>query len=159
MLPPGRTLNLHLPFNSLKNHNLTVFFLRNFNTHHTSLGSSCSNASGRNLLTILRRYNFEHLGPNFFTFFNSRSKSTPDIILRNSHATHLNYFASSGPLLLSDHRPILLTISPSPLSSCFITASLYNLKSQGNMMQPCLTPLSILKHSLSPPFTPMHARL
>ena len=48
---------------------------------------------------------------------------------------------------------------PHPHFTSFITASIYTLKSQEDMMHPCLTPLSILKQSLFPPFTLTKFRL
>ena len=51
-------------------------------------------------------------------------------------------------LLLKSHSP------PSHPHSLFLHRS-----SQGDMIHPCLTPLLILKHSLSPPFTLTQARL
>ena len=113
--PPRETLNLHAPFHALKNYNLPLFFLGDLNANHTLFGSNTTNESGRHLLTITQRYQLEHLGPNFFTFFNNRSKTTPDIILRNRLAIHLNYHATPGPTLLSDHRPIILTLSSNPI--------------------------------------------
>ena len=41
----------------------------------------------------------------------------------------------------------------------FIPPSMYTLKGQGDMIQPCLTPLLILKHSLSSHFTITQAKL
>ena len=50
--------------------------------------------------------------------------------------------------------PILRKLTPLlsiPIS--FITPSIYTLNSQGDTIHPCLTPLSILNSSLTPPFT------
>ena len=48
---------------------------------------------------------------------------------------------------------------PLPIFYSFITESIYVLKSQGDMIQTCLTPLAILKHSLPHYFTLKQARL
>ena len=92
--------------------------------HHTS--TPLVNTSSQHLHTLLQRYKLERLGPTFFTFFNNRSKTKPGVILRNSHAIHLNQFASLGPVLLSDHRHIILTISSSQILIPSATRCDYN---------------------------------
>ena len=44
----------------------------------------------------------------------NRSKTTPDIILKNNEAFH-NTFAEIGPLTSSDHIPAIYKISTSPI--------------------------------------------
>ena len=48
---------------------------------------------------------------------------------------------------------------PIPIFTSFITASIYTLKSQVDIIHPCLTPLSILNQSFSLPFTLTQAKL
>ena len=53
-----------------------------------------------------------------------------------------------SPLLQKPHSHFLYPYFHLKLN--FITKSIYKLKSQGDMIQPCLSQASILKHSLSP---------
>ena len=66
-----------------------------------------------------------------------------------------------GQVISSLSHPPGISIALLPISifTSFITASIYTLNSQGDMIHPCLTPLSILNHSLSPPFTLTQAEL
>ena len=65
------------------------------------------------------------------------------------HKTKLSAYKRPGNL----SSPLLKSHSLPPISIfiSFITASIYTLKSQGNRIHSCLTPLLILKHSPSPP--------
>ena len=112
--PPRDTLNLTLPFHTLKNYNLPHFFIGDINAHHRTLGSTRTNVSGKHLIELINRYKLEYLGPDFYAYFNNNVKSTPDIILRNDHASHINHHAEPGPILLSDRKPIIITAQQIP---------------------------------------------
>ena len=55
-----------------------------------------------------------HDGPYLTTFIINRSKTSPDIILKNPEAFH-NTFAELGPLTSSDNIPIIYKISTAPI--------------------------------------------
>ena len=69
-----------------------------------------------------------------------------------THQT-INSSAYKRPGTLPSSRN-LTPIFPIPIFTSFITVHyIRTLKNQGNLIQPCLTPLANLRHSLMPPFT------
>ena len=74
------------------------------------------------------------------------------------HKIRLSAYKRPGNFL-SLHSENLIPILPIPIFTSFVTASMYMLKSQGNMIHLCLMPLSVLKHSLLLPFTLTQTRL
>ena len=81
-----------------------------------------------------------------------RIDNSPQRTKLSAHKRPGNHYSFSSSMNL---YPIL----PTPIFTSFITAFIYTLKSQGDMMQPCLTPLSILNCSLSLHFTLTQAKL
>ena len=55
-----------------------------------------------------------HLGPHFPTFIRQNSASTPDMIFSNKHH-YLNIYSEAGNITSSDHLPIILRLSTSPI--------------------------------------------
>ena len=113
------------------------------------------------------------------SFSHDLSKTHPKYLNSDTYSnrilrTRTSHFRPSSPLItialllslthIKEARYFILSpfFQKSPFHHqhpIFITASIYSWKSQGNMMQPCLTPLSILKQSLSPNFTLTRTRL
>ena len=80
------------------------------------LGNSNDNQIGKQIKLLIENRIVKHDGPHFPTFITNRSKTSPDIILKNFEAFH-NTFAELGPLTSSDHIPIIYKISTSPILS------------------------------------------
>ncbi|XP_063850376.1 uncharacterized protein LOC135094309 [Scylla paramamosain] len=90
-----------------------VFLLGDLNARHPYLGYTTTNQVGTDIVDYLRRHTACHIGPHFPTFFNHQT-SSPDIALTN-RANFLHCSLSSGPLTTSDHVPVILDISTSPI--------------------------------------------
>ena len=91
-----------------------VYFIGDLNGRSRGLGYSSTNTVGQQIDMLVDRGHAVHEGPNFPTFISNRSQTTPDIILTNKHAIH-NTYAEQGPLVTSDHTPIVYTINSSPI--------------------------------------------
>lgn len=113
--PPRRPL---LPINTLLQifrRNILVMFTGDLNARHTILGHQNNpNNTGEVLATFMRRGTIQHLGPDFKTFITARATGTPDVILTNQNMVH-NMCIKQGPLTTSDHIPIIVTLSASPI--------------------------------------------
>ncbi|MPC21738.1 putative RNA-directed DNA polymerase from transposon X-element [Portunus trituberculatus] len=84
------------------------------NARYTYLGYTTTNQVGRDIVDYFRRHTACHIGPHFPTFYNYNVSSSPDIAITN-RVNFLHYSLSPGPLTTSDHIPIILDISTSPL--------------------------------------------
>ena len=72
------------------------------------------------------------------------------------HKTRSSAYISLSNLYSFPSSENVIPILPIPIFIFFITRYLYTLKSQRDMTYPFLTPLSILKHLLSPPFSQVY---
>ena len=63
---------------------------------------------------MIQNRTIQHIGPDFPTFYTQTRGTAPDIILTN-YRTYHNTHIRPGPLTTSDHIPIVLTISTSPI--------------------------------------------
>lgn len=113
-LPPRRPYTPHPDFSFLFRQQNPVFVVGDFNARHPQLGYSSANQVGRDLIDYLRHHTAKHLGPHFPTFYGPRSTSTPDLVLSN-RSNHLSHSLTPGPLTVSDHIPIIMDISTSPI--------------------------------------------
>lgn len=107
----------HLPAHTLLRlfrNNSPVILAGDLNARHRVLGHDNNNPAGEFINQLIRRGNTVHIGPNFKTFITSRSSGTPDIILTNNKFTH-NIHVQPGPITSSDHIPVLIKISTSPI--------------------------------------------
>lgn len=91
-----------------------VYMIADLNANHPCLGYNYTNTKGRQIHTLIHNRTLQHRGPYFPTFYTQGRGTTPDIILTN-YRTHHNIHITPGPLTSSDHIPILLTISSSPI--------------------------------------------
>ena len=113
-LPPRRN---YLPFPDLYrliNRPEPVYLIGDLNARHTALGHHNINTVGRQLNTMLTNNELCHLGPDFPTRINNTTASTIDIVLATPNAS-LNIHLKPGPLTSSDHTPVVLTLSTSPI--------------------------------------------
>lgn len=113
-LPPRRP---YLPANDvlrLANNNRPTYIIGDFNARHRIFGHNNNNNVGTSIYTIMNKGKIIHLGPNFKTFIGHGSMTTPDRVFSNNKAA-LNYRLQQGPLTASDHVPIIMTLSTSPI--------------------------------------------
>ena len=113
-LPPRRPYIPHPDFLRLLRRQTPVLLAGDLNARHTTLGHATTNQVGRDLIDYTRHQTALHLGPNFPTFFGPTSTSSPDIVLIN-RTNFYNHYLSPGPLTTSDHIPIIIDISTSPI--------------------------------------------
>ena len=111
--PPRRPTPPATDLLKIANSHLPTYLLADLNARHFTLGHNNSNQIGTTLARIMNLGKLYHIGPNFKTFL-GRHQGTPDIILTNNKAFH-NYYIQPGPLTTSDHLPIVLTLSTSPI--------------------------------------------
>lgn len=91
-----------------------VYMIADLNANHPTLGYNHTNIKGRQINTLIQNRLIQHIGPEFPTFYTQRRGTTPDIILTN-HRTYHNTYITPGPLTTSDHVPVILTISITPI--------------------------------------------
>lgn len=112
--PPARNFIPIPDFIKLFRRNCPVYMLADLNANHPTLGYTHTNTKGRQLNTLLQNRLIQHIGPEFPTFYTQRRGTTPDIMLTN-YRTYHNTNITPGPLTTSDHIPIILTISTTPI--------------------------------------------
>lgn len=113
-LPPRRPYIPHPDFLRLLRRQSPVFIAGDLNARHPTFGTTTTNQVGRDLLAYLRHQTARHIGPHFSTYYGPVSTTSPDIVLTNS-SNFLHYTITPGPLTTSDHIPIILDISTSPI--------------------------------------------
>lgn len=113
-LPPRRPYLPAQDFLRLINSNKPTYIIGDFNARHRVLGHNNNNTVGNVLHTLINSGKILHLGPNFKTFLGHKSMTTPDRVFCNSLAS-LNYHLKQGPLTPSDHIPLIMILSTSPI--------------------------------------------
>ena len=114
-IPPRLGYLNYADFDKLLSQNHTVYFLGDLNAKNRFLGHNNTNRVGQQLETLVNNGHAIHDGPHFPTYITARSKTSPDIIMKNSQ-DHFNTFAEPSPLTSSDHIPIIYyKISTSPI--------------------------------------------
>ena len=113
-LPPRRPYLPHPDFLRLFRRRLPLLFAGDLNARHPDLGTRSTNTVGRDLVDYLRRQTAHRLGPDFPTYYGPLSRTSPDIVLTNP-SNHFNHHISPGPLTSSDHIPIIIDMSSSPI--------------------------------------------
>ena len=111
--PPARPYPIP-DFTKLFRQRTLVYLIADLNANHPRLGYRSTNTKGRQLHRFIQHRTLQHIGPDFPTYFVHNTATTPDIILTNFR-THHNTLISQDPLTTSDHIPIQLTISTSPI--------------------------------------------
>lgn len=113
-LPPRHPL---LPINNflrLFRNQYPVLFAGDLNARHQLLEHGNNNTTGDLICQFIRGGNMTHVGPFFKTYVTPRASGTPDIVLANSKF-NLNVHTRPGPLTSSDHVPIEIKVSASPI--------------------------------------------
>jgi len=113
-IPPRVGYINFIDFNDLLNRPHPVYLIGDLNARHSTLGHSSTNKTGQNLTTLIDQNKCKVIGPDFPTYLNYRSATTPDIAISNLNAFHNVHFAP-GPMTPSDHIPIIATISTNPI--------------------------------------------
>ena len=113
-LPPRRPYLPHPDIIKLFRQHSPVFLAGDLNARHMTFGHATANRVGRDLLQYIRHQTVRHVGPAFPTYFGPLTSSTPDIILKNDY-NFLFHTLTPGPMTTSDHIPIIMDISTSPI--------------------------------------------
>ena len=90
--------------------NMPIYILEDLNARHRMLGHNDNNEAGTIINNLIVRDLAVFVGPDFGTRVEQFGLSKPDNILRNNQA-FLNYAITEGKLTISDHMPILFTVS------------------------------------------------
>ena len=114
--PPTRDFIPIPDFLQLFRRNIPVYMVADLNANHPTLGYRHTNTKGRQLHHLIQNRTLQHIGPHFPTFISHQSATTPDIILTNLHTYH-NIHITQGPLTSSDHIPVILNISTTPIQT------------------------------------------
>ena len=111
-IPPRDGYINYIDFHRLFRQPHPIIFIGDMNANHRHLGHNSTNYVGRQLKTIMNKYDLTHNGPDFPTFIGHNGIGKPDIVLTNKNF-HYNLHLRPGPLTPSDHIPIIATISTS----------------------------------------------
>lgn len=112
--PPRRA---QIPLNNLLNitrRNMPAYFFGDLNARHGVLGHRSNNAAGRLIHNLIRDGALVHLGPDFQTYITGGRSGTPDVALANNRHLH-NIHISPGSITTSDHLPVIIHLSASPI--------------------------------------------
>ena len=105
-----------LDFNKLFDHNnIPVFFAGDINASHLAFHHTRNDTHGHQLLSIVETKRLRYIGPDFFTFYNAGRKGRPDLVFGNRATLAYHTHCQPGPLIGSDHLPIILKISTTPI--------------------------------------------
>ena len=109
-LPPRRAYLPFPDFHRFATKNNPAYLIGDLNATSINLGNKKNNQVGKNLNRFLTQGTLIHHGPNFPTFHSHHAQSTPDIVLSNNKIIH-NLTLTQGPITLSDHTPIIMTLT------------------------------------------------
>lgn len=113
--PPRRPVIPPQTFLNIFRRQLPVLFAGDLNARHAMLGHNNNpNAAGELVAHHMRHGNIMHNGPDFNTYITTRAVGNPDIVLTNNRWLH-NIHITPGPLTTSDHLPVIIKISASPI--------------------------------------------
>ena len=123
----------YIPFHDFNRlfdrNNIPIFFAGDLNANHTDLFHPRANAHGRQLIALFNAKRLHYIGPDFYTYFGPQGgKGRPDLVFGNRAALPYHTYCAPGPLVGSDHIPVEITISTSPIQHpvkqhfCYSTA-------------------------------------
>lgn len=112
--PPRRPMIPNQNLLRIFRHQIPVIFAGDVNARHRNYGHGNNNQAGDQIWELTSRGNVIHQGPNFKTFITPRACGTPDVVLTNNRIIH-NMHITPGQLTTSDHLPIIITLSASPI--------------------------------------------
>lgn len=113
-LPPRHpTLPINNFFRLFRNQN-PMILAADLNARHEILDHGNNNTVGELVNQFIRGGNAIHAGPFFKTYVTPRATGTPDVVLVNEKFNY-NLLITPGPLTTSDHIPVEIKLSASPL--------------------------------------------
>ena len=113
-LPPRRHVFPEHDILKILRKQIPSYIFGDFNAKHTALGHNNDNPVGLRIKELIDRNLVTFMGPDFPTYIARTGSGKPDILLTNRHH-NLNYSLQQGDLTTSDHLPIILTLSSSPI--------------------------------------------
>lgn len=109
-IPYGDIISL---FNST---HIPVYFIADLNAQHPCFNHPRANTHGSDLRQILHQKNLRFLGPDFPTCYAPNGTGRPDLALTNRRSLHLHHHMTPGRPCGSDHLPVILCVSETPIS-------------------------------------------
>ena len=110
----------HLPiiaYNKILNYNLPTVICGDLNAQHPFLHNTQGqgNARGKQLHNLALNKRLTYKGPDFQTYITRYKTGKPDVIVTNYHFNILHMHIQKGNHVGSDHIPVILKISTTPL--------------------------------------------
>ena len=93
-----------------------TYIIGDLNARLNTQGHNTTNRVGKGLERFINKGSLTHLGPEFGTYHDHRSSTTPDIVLGNNKIIH-NISIDPGPLTESDHLPIIITLTSKAITT------------------------------------------
>ena len=119
-IPPRNPSLPVTTYNKILNYNLPTIFAGDLNAHHPFLHNTkhynhLGDTRGKQLNNFCNIRHLNFIGPFFYTYISNNRKGTPDIILTNRHMNLFHIHIDKLPTIGSDHIPISITISTTPI--------------------------------------------
>ncbi len=124
-LPPRRPFLPYPDFHRLASKNIPTYLFADLNANIRAAGYQNTNQVGRSLERLINNGKLTFMGPQFSTFHDRRSSTTPDIALGNNKTMH-NITIDPGPLTESDHIPLIITLTTSAITNAIPPKPIYN---------------------------------
>ena len=109
----------HLPlsdiFHATQTQNPLLIFA-DANIRHQNFANNNNDALGKTLYKFTKNHDLHYIGPFFNTYYSGNKTGKPDIILGNTQIKQYATLITEGDKLQSDHIPIHLTLSTSPIA-------------------------------------------
>lgn len=103
-LPPRRPYLPYPDFNRLATKNRPTYIIGDLNAKIRYHNQANLNQVGKGLERLFNNGHLSHLGPQFATYYDRRSNTSPDMVLGNR--TVHNITIDPGPITESDHIPL-----------------------------------------------------
>ncbi len=113
-LPPRRPYLPYPDMYRLLNSNIPTLVLGDFNSSHTRLGNRTNNIVAKSIINLKEQGNLIHLGSQFPTYISHNTATNPDKVFSNKH-NYLSTLIELGDITTSDHIPVILTVSTTPI--------------------------------------------
>ena len=115
--PPRHSIINTITFHKLLDFNLPTLVVGDFNAKHSHFHNttSSSNLKGDQLHSLCNNRGLLFMGPSFNTFLTPTRKGTPDLVFGTTSLQSFHYLLESGNHVGSDHIPIIITLSLTPI--------------------------------------------
>ena len=111
--PPRRYLCIPDVMKTQRKNELT-YLIGDLNLRHPFIGHTDRNNPGIIFSNLVNNNSYQYMGPDFGTMAYRGDNSKPDIVFNNNKG-HLHYRMEQGQITTSDHLPLLMTLSTSPI--------------------------------------------